>query len=74
MQYSDFEEELHARRKVFLDISTDLFAEAHNLTISLQRSREMEITARRAALRLIPKPKLGFEHLYFRKIPSDQDL
>lgn len=71
MQHRDLEEELRAKRQVFLDISTDLFAEAHELTVSIQRIREMEATARRAVLRLIPKPKLGFEHLFLRNEPSE---
>lgn len=51
-------------RDLMLDVAAGLTHDAIELTKQHRSAYEAEIMRRRAAMKLVPVPKLGFEHLY----------
>ena len=54
---------LTASRELLLELGAEFVDAAIETEISLAKAREVDSLRRRAALRLVPVAKLGFEHL-----------
>lgn len=61
-------ESLEESRKLFIDLSDEFLEAANGTEVNLEVYNQVESIRRRAALKLVPVPKMGFEHLY--PVPS----
>jgi len=55
---------LQSSRELLLELGAEFVDAAIETEISLAKAREVDSLRRRAALRLVPVAKLGFEHLH----------
>jgi len=62
---------VHESRALLLDLSEEFFNEASNITETIQRQRQLESVKRRAVLRLVRAPILGYEHQYHQAIQAE---
>jgi hypothetical protein len=55
-----------ASRAILEELAVEFWDAASDVTESIEKQRELASVRRRAALRLVPKPKMGYEHLYWQ--------
>ncbi len=53
-------------RGILEELAVEFWDAASDVTESIEKQRELATIRRRAALRLGPKPKMGYEHLYWQ--------
>lgn len=60
--------DINESRELLISLSEEFLEACNEQSISLEVKDELETIRRRAALRLVPTPKMGFEHLYFLRL------
>jgi hypothetical protein len=53
-------------RAVLEELAVEFWDAASDVTENIERQRELAKLRGRAALRLVPTPKMGYEHIYWQ--------
>ena len=57
---------LMERRELFEDLATDFFRAAYRLEMNEMTANEVKTLRYGSALRLVPKPTIGYEHIHWQ--------
>jgi len=60
-----------ASRTILEELAVEFWDAASDVTESLEKQRELAVIRRRAALRLVPPSKMGYEHIYWQLSQND---